>query len=64
MTKATVTRIRYPKAEAARQLGISPRQIDRLRQQGAIIARIDGGRIFFDHDELLSYARSRPAEVA
>jgi hypothetical protein len=57
-----VTRIRYTKAEAAQQLSISERTLDRIRERGDIIARVDGGRIFFDHNELVSYANSRPAE--
>ncbi|MEU2043583.1 helix-turn-helix domain-containing protein [Nocardia niwae] len=57
-------RIRYARAEAAQQLSISVRTLDRLREQGRIIARVDGGRIFFDHSELVSYAKSRPAEEA
>lgn len=56
------SRIRYSKAEAAEQLSISVRALDRLREQGEIIARVDGGRVYFDHDELTSYARSCPAE--
>ncbi|WP_159850233.1 helix-turn-helix domain-containing protein [Nocardia sp. CY41] len=62
--RAERRRIRYGKGEAAQMLSISPRQLDRLRERGAIIARIDGGRVFFDHDELVSYAKSQPAEVA
>ncbi|SNY84326.1 Helix-turn-helix domain-containing protein [Nocardia amikacinitolerans] len=57
-------RIRYGKAEAAALLAISPRQLDRLRERGEIIARVDGGRVFFDHDELESYAKTRPVEAA
>jgi hypothetical protein len=56
------TRIRYTKAEAAEQLSISVRSLDRLRERGEIIARVDGGRIYFDHSELESYAKSCPAE--
>jgi hypothetical protein len=56
------TRIRYTKAEAAEQLSISVRSLDRLRERGEIIARVDGGRIYFDHTELESYAKSCPAE--
>ncbi|MFE7799070.1 helix-turn-helix domain-containing protein [Nocardia sp. NPDC057440] len=56
------TRIRYTKAEAAQQLSISARSLDRLREQGRIIARVDGGRVYFDHSELVSYAKSCPAE--
>ncbi|MEU9516824.1 helix-turn-helix domain-containing protein [Micromonospora sp. NPDC048169] len=55
-------RIRYTKAEAAEQLSISIRALDRLRERGEITARVDGGRIYFDHAELESYARSRPSE--
>ncbi|MEU1526378.1 helix-turn-helix domain-containing protein [Nocardia rhamnosiphila] len=57
-------RIRYGKAEAAQMLSISTRQLDRLRENGSIIARVDGGRIFFDAAELESYALSRPFEAA
>ncbi|NEW42769.1 helix-turn-helix domain-containing protein [Nocardia cyriacigeorgica] len=56
------TRIRYTKAEAAEQLSISVRSLDRLRERGEIVARVDGGRIYFDHTELESYAKSCPAE--
>lgn len=59
---AAKTRIRYPKAEAAEQLGISVRTLDKLRADGKIIGRIDGGRVFFDRTELESYARSCPPE--
>lgn len=55
-------RIRYTKTEAAEQLSISVRSLDRLRERGEIIARVDGGRIYFDHSELESYAKSCPAE--
>ncbi|MBF6515577.1 helix-turn-helix domain-containing protein [Nocardia cyriacigeorgica] len=55
-------RIRYTKAEAAEQLSISVRALDRLRERGEIIARVDGGRIYIDHSELESYAKSCPAE--
>lgn len=57
-----IPRVRYSRAEAAQALCISPRQLDRLRERGEIVGRVDGGRIFFDHDELVSYAKSRPAE--
>ena len=58
------TRIRYSRAEAAAALSISPRKLDRLREAGAIVARVDGGRIYFDHDELVSYAQAQPVEGA
>lgn len=58
------TRIRYTKAEAAEQLSISPRKLDKLRAEGKIIGRFDGARIYFDHSELLSYAKSCRAEGA
>jgi hypothetical protein len=51
-------RIRYTKAEAAQMLSISERSLDRLRADGKIIGRHDGGRIYFDHGELASYALS------
>jgi len=54
-------RLRYTKAEAAEQLSISVRTLDKLRERGELIGRVDGGRIFFDRSELESYARSRPA---
>ncbi|MBF6189509.1 hypothetical protein [Nocardia farcinica] len=57
-------RVRYSRTEAAQALCISPRQLDRLRERGDIIGRADGGRIFFDHDELVSYAKSRPIAEA
>ncbi len=55
---AAKTRIRYSKAEAAEQLGISVRTLDKLRADGKIVGRLDGGRVFFDHEHLLGYARS------
>ncbi|NEW33787.1 helix-turn-helix domain-containing protein [Nocardia cyriacigeorgica] len=55
-------RIRYTKAEAAYQLSISVRTIDRLREEGKLIGRRDGSRIYFDHSELVSYAKSCPVE--
>lgn len=64
MTKKSIpdtqVRIRYTKAEAAEQLSISVRHLDELRQAGLINARIDGSRVYFDHSELVSYAKSRP----
>lgn len=51
-------RIRYTKSDAAQMLSISTRKLDYLRAEGKIIGRIDGGRVFFDHDELVSYAKS------
>lgn len=54
----TPERIRYTKEDAARQLSISVRQLERIRLAGKIIGRQDGGRVFFDHDELRSYALS------
>ncbi|MGW3545858.1 helix-turn-helix domain-containing protein [Nocardia niigatensis] len=57
-TTLTRTRIRYSKTEAAQMLSISVRTFDRLRAAGKIIGRQDGGRVFFDHDELVSYAKS------
>ncbi|WP_280439785.1 helix-turn-helix domain-containing protein [Nocardia cyriacigeorgica] len=63
MTAATdMPRIRYTRSEAARALSISERTLDRLREAGKIIGRVDGGRIFFDHSELVSYAKSCPPE--
>ena len=62
MSVSSIPRIRYTKAEAARALSISPRSLDRLRELGKITARIDGGRVFFDHAELVSYAKSCPSE--
>ena len=56
--QAAKNRIRYAKAEAAEQLGISVRTLDKLRADGKIIGRIDGGRVFFDHEELVSYSKS------
>lgn len=64
MTMTSATRIRYPKRMAAEMLSISERTLDRLRESGKIIARTDGGRVFFDHDELVSYARSCAVEEA
>lgn len=55
-------RIRYTRAEAAEQLSISERSLDRIRERGDIVARTDGGRVYYDHSELASYAKSRPAE--
>lgn len=55
-------RLRYTQTEAAYMLSISPRQLYRLRERGDIIARVDNGRVYFDHAELVSYAQSRPAE--
>lgn len=58
-------RIRYGKREAAETLCISVRQLERLMADGSLIGRRDGGRVFFDHDELVSYARScAPCEAA
>lgn len=68
MTRRTVLeplrqqRIRYTKSEAAQLLSISERALDRLREAGKIIGRLDGRNVYFDHDELVSYAKSRPAE--
>ncbi|MCC3311481.1 helix-turn-helix domain-containing protein [Nocardia africana] len=59
MTTPAITRIRYSRREAAQQLSISERSLDRLRAAGQIIARVDGGRIYYDHSELESYAKSR-----
>ena len=56
------TRIRYTRAEAAQQLSLSLRQLDYLRSAGKLIGRVDGKFIYFDHDELVSYAKSCPAE--
>ncbi|MGW4119857.1 helix-turn-helix domain-containing protein [Nocardia sp. NPDC004711] len=64
MATESRTRIRYAKAEAAQMLSISISTFDRLRRAGKIIGRQDGGRVFFDHTELESYARSCPAEGA
>ncbi|WP_353853560.1 MULTISPECIES: helix-turn-helix domain-containing protein [Nocardia] len=55
-------RIRYSRLEAAAQLSISVSTLDRLRRTGRLIARTDGGRVFFDSAELESYAKSCPAE--
>jgi hypothetical protein len=55
-------RIRYTRAEAAEQLSISKCQLDRLRRDGKIIARVEGRQVFFDHSELVSYSKSCPAE--
>jgi len=55
-------RIRYSRTEAAQQLSIGLRKLDYLRAQGKIIGRVDGGQVFFDHDELVSYAKSCPPE--
>ncbi|WP_029931032.1 DNA-binding protein [Nocardia otitidiscaviarum] len=57
-------RIRYTRAEAAHMLSISLRQLDTLRERRAIIGRRDGKQVFFDHDELLSYAKSCTPEGA
>jgi hypothetical protein len=62
MSETTQTRIRYTRAQAAEQLSISPRTLDRIRERGDIIGRIDNGHVYFDHDELASYARSCRAE--
>lgn len=62
MTVSSISRIRYTKAEAAHVLSISQSTLDRLRADGKIIGRRDGGRVFFDHDELQSYAKSCPPE--
>lgn len=62
MTVSSLLRIRYTKAEAAHVLSISQSTLDRLRAEGKIIARRDGGRVFFDHAELESYAKSCPPE--
>ncbi len=51
-------RIRYSRSEAARQLSISERTLDKLREEGKLIGRVDGRRVFFDRDELVSYAKS------
>lgn len=61
-TKTIVTRIRYNRASAAEQLDISLRQLDYLRKTGELTGRRDGGSVYFDHEELVSYARSRPSE--
>lgn len=61
-TPSSFPRIRYTRSDAARALSISVRSLDRLRQDGKIVARRDGGRVFFDHSELESYAKSCPAE--
>nr|WP_156959451.1 hypothetical protein [Nocardia sp. BMG51109] len=45
-------------------LSISLRQLDRLRTDGKIIGRVDGKRTYFDHDELVSYAKSCAPEGA
>ena len=55
-------RIRYSRHEAAEQLSISIRKLDYLRAERKIIGRTDGGSVYFDHEELVSYARSCPAE--
>lgn len=55
-------RIRYTRTEAAEQLSISLRKLDYLRAEGKIIGRIDNGHVFFDDDELRSYAKSCPPE--
>ncbi|MGW4090060.1 helix-turn-helix domain-containing protein [Nocardia sp. NPDC004750] len=62
MNSDSVTRIRYSRVEAAQALSISTRSLDRLRAEGKLIARVDGGRIFFDRTELQSYANSCLAE--
>jgi hypothetical protein len=61
-TRPIVTRIRYNRASAAEQLNISLRQLDYLRSTGKLIGRKDGGSVYFDHEELTSYARSCPSE--
>lgn len=61
--KTPLQRIRYTRTEAAHALSISVRKLDYLREQGEIIARRDGKQVYFDHSELESYAKSRPAEV-
>ncbi|WP_306365503.1 hypothetical protein [Nocardia sp. CC227C] len=55
-------RIRYTRAEAAHMLSISLRQLDTLRERREIVGRRDGKQVFFDHDELFSYAKSRTPE--
>lgn len=55
-------RIRYSREGAAEQLSISKSQVDRLRAAGKLVGRVDGGRVFFDRDELVSYAKSCPCE--
>lgn len=62
MTATSKGRIRYTKFEAAEQLSISVRKLDYLRAEGKLIGRVDGGRVFFDEDELRSYAKSCPPE--
>ena len=64
MSTNSKIRIRYTKAEAAEQLSISERTLDRLRAAGDIVARLDRGRIYFDHSELESYAKNCPSEGA
>ncbi|WP_280320182.1 hypothetical protein [Nocardia wallacei] len=58
------TRIRYTRTGAAEQLSISLRQLDYLRAQGKLIGRVDGTHTYFDHDELVSYAKSCTPEGA
>ncbi len=55
-------RIRYTRSEAAQMLSISLRKLDYLRTAGKIIGRLDNGHVFFDDDELRSYAKSCPPE--
>lgn len=59
---AAKTRIRYTQSEAAQMLSISVRKLQYLRTEGKICGRIDGGHVYFDHDELWSYAKSCPPE--
>lgn len=59
---AEFPRIRYTRDEAALQLSVSLRRLDYLRKNGEIIGRLDGKKVYFDHSELESYARSCPAE--
>lgn len=63
-TYAADDQIRYTKAQAAEKLGISVRKLDELRTDGKIIGRLDGARVYFDRSELVSYAKSCPAEGA
>ncbi|AHH22126.1 hypothetical protein NONO_c73700 [Nocardia nova SH22a] len=58
-TPTVPKRIRCKRKEAAILLAISESTLDRLRAAGEIVARLDGGCVFYDYDELVSYAKSR-----
>ena len=50
------------KVEAARRLGISPREVDECRRRGDLGARKYRAKVLFEVSELLRFAEALPAD--